>query len=340
MGWKGTLRAIEADYHRAQRNAARRRRELLREQKEQAHRDELQQAAHGVEVYENHVEVLTSLHKDCSEPLDWKAIVHQPRPEEPAPVHASEDAARVVLEKYAPNFFIKLLGLTNWRRKRFERAVPLGKIADDRTTARAQTQYRADATEWERQITLAKGVLAAGREAIDAVLDQAKPFAELLELGWQPKTLAFDNGELGVMLIAAGKEHMPAETKSLLKTGKLSVKELPAAKVNDLYQEHVCSAALRVGRELLALLPFEFVVVHVISNLLNGATGHLEEAPILSVAMPRATIGGLDYEHLNCVEAMGNFVHEMSFKRNSGFERVDMVHAPGHERKSRLEMVR
>jgi hypothetical protein len=130
MGWKGTLRAIEADYHRAQRDAARRRRELLRLQKEQTHRDELEQAAHEVEVYENHVEVLTSLHKDCSQPLDWEAIVHQPHPEEPAVVHTAEDAASNALEKYVPNFFIKLLGLVNWRRKSLERAAAVAKVAD------------------------------------------------------------------------------------------------------------------------------------------------------------------------------------------------------------------
>jgi hypothetical protein len=185
MGWKGTLRAIEADYHRAQRNAARRRKELMRLQKEQAHRDELRHSAHEVEVYENHVEVLTSLHKDCSEPLDWNAIAYQPHPEEPAVIHVEEVKARAAFDAYVPNFVIKLLGLTNWRKKKLALAVEAGKAADEQATAEAQAQHRADTKEWERQTSLGKGVLAAHRQAVDAVLNQSRPFAEVLELGWQ-----------------------------------------------------------------------------------------------------------------------------------------------------------
>jgi len=51
-------------------------------------------------------------------------------------------------------------------------------------------------------------------------------------------------------------------------------------------------------------------------------------------------VAGLDYQNVDCVQALGNFVHEMSFKRGTGFERVGLVQAPGHERQSRLEVVR
>jgi hypothetical protein len=329
MGWRGTLRRIEADANRAQRNAVRRRRELIRLQTAQAQLNELQRAAHEVEVYENLVELLTSLHKDCSDPLDWPAIMNQPHPEEPTVVHAGEEVARSAIDNFEPNFFVRLLGLTKWARRRLEQQVEAARAADEQATAEAQGQYRADCKEWERQTSLAKSILAADRDAVEVVLKHSSPFAEVQELGWQTKVTSVDERYISVVLVAPSEMDLPTETKSLLKSGKVSAKPMPKAKIYELFQEHICSVALRVGRELVALLPYEFAVAHVTAKLLNGATGHLEEATIVSVAMPRETVKTLDYEHIRCVDAMSNFVHEMSFKRSTGFERVEMVEAPG-----------
>lgn len=75
---------------------------------------------------------------------------------------------------------------------------------------------------------------------------------------------------------------IPTEIKSLLKSGKLSTKAMPAGRFNELHEDCVCSCALRVGRELLAILPDDLVIITALDNVLNSSTGHLEEQPILS----------------------------------------------------------
>ena len=93
----------------------------------------------------------------------------------------------------------------------------------------------------------------------------------------------------------------------------------------EIYQDHVCGAALRAGRELLALLPVQFVVVHATTDLLNSATGHMEESPILSVALPRDTVGKMNFESLDPSDSMNNFVHRMNFKKTKGFTAVEKL---------------
>ena len=83
MGWKGAVRSIGTAVRAMERDAKRRQRELEREQKHYERMEALEQAAYEVEVYENHIEIIQSLHKDCSELIDWLAISNSKQPKEP-----------------------------------------------------------------------------------------------------------------------------------------------------------------------------------------------------------------------------------------------------------------
>lgn len=74
MGWKGTLRSMQAASRKADRNSQRRQRELQSRQKEYAKMEALEQAAYEVEVYENQIDVLLSVHKECGEEIDWRSF--------------------------------------------------------------------------------------------------------------------------------------------------------------------------------------------------------------------------------------------------------------------------
>jgi hypothetical protein len=93
MGWKGTVRNLHAPAKRAERNAHRRQRELGRQHKEYAKMEALEQAAYEVEVYENHLEILMTMHKECEEPVNWKRLLSKPEPMHPKNTGALEQAA-------------------------------------------------------------------------------------------------------------------------------------------------------------------------------------------------------------------------------------------------------
>ena len=64
MGWKGTVRSIGAAARRHEREAQRRQRELEKQKKLYAKMEAMEQAAHEVAVYENHIEMIQSIHKE------------------------------------------------------------------------------------------------------------------------------------------------------------------------------------------------------------------------------------------------------------------------------------
>lgn len=69
MGLKGTVRSIGAAVRAAERDAKRRQRELEKRQIQYGKMQEFEQAAYEVALYENHIEVIQSLHKECSPPI-------------------------------------------------------------------------------------------------------------------------------------------------------------------------------------------------------------------------------------------------------------------------------
>ncbi len=63
-----------------------------------------------------------------------------------------------------------------------------------------------------------------------------------------------------------GEDIVPKQRKALLKSGKLSVKDMPVGKFNELYQDYVCSCVLGTARDVLALLPVDVVIVSALAR--------------------------------------------------------------------------
>jgi hypothetical protein len=120
-------------------------------------------------------------------------------------------------------------------------------------------------------------------------------------------------------------EIIPNFVVSQLASGKLSRKNLSVSKFNELYQDLVCGALLRVAREVFAHLPVTQVVSHALVEQLNPATGQIERQVIVSVSMPRATLEKLNFTALDPSDSMRNFSHTMKFTKTGGFQAVERV---------------
>ncbi|WP_130907293.1 hypothetical protein [Pseudomonas sp. Sample_16] len=322
MGWKGTLRSMQASARRAERNSHRRQRELERQHKEYARMEALEQAAYEVEVYENHVEVLLSVHKDCGDVINWKSLLNSVEPREPSLDVTAEAAASDALATYAPNFLARLLRLEARQRRALSRKVEEGKAEDLRRFQTAHSDWRQAHANWADERELAHRIINGDKQAKLDAIEAFEPFTEIAHLGSGIELIVHESGLVEARLAIHGTHVIPSEIKSLLKSGKLSTKAMPIGRFNELHQDYVCSCALRVGRELLAILPDDLVMVTALDNVLNSSTGHLEELPILSVAFSRNTLDSLNLDAIDPSEAMKNFVHSMAFKKTQGFSAV------------------
>ena len=88
-----------------------------------------------------------------------------------------------------------------------------------------------------------------------------------------------------------------------------------AAEYNDILQDFVCSTAIRIARDIFALLPVESAVVH----------AELRSATILSAAFDRGTMSKIRFGMIDPSETLERFPCNMDFSLASGFAPVNRL---------------
>ncbi|MBI2927469.1 MAG: TerB family tellurite resistance protein [Verrucomicrobia bacterium] len=320
MGWKAEIRAIEAAERRQQREAQRRCRELQRQAKELAKLSALEQARLDVERHENRLELLLSVHKEQGEEWDWVAVRNTPPPALPQRNNRHEAEASARLAAYVPRFFDKLFGKAKKEQAVLEADVYIGQRKDEADHERALQEHQRAVADWQEEQQLAGRILAGDAKAYAQALSDLSPLAEISELGSSVHLTVHSARLLECALKVNGEQTIPAEVKTLTAMGKVFTKPMPKARFHELYQDYACGCVLRVGREVFALLPVEWVLVTALADLFDSRTGRTAEQPILSVAMARQVIKRLNFDRLDPSDAMENFLHRGDFKasRKSG----------------------
>lgn len=280
---------------------------------------ELEAAAHEVELYESHIEQITSVHHDCSARIDWTALRNRPEPIDPIRLAHHETAARKRRDEYRPGLFDKLFRRVEKRRQKLERAVAEASQLDEKEYHTALESHGAAHAEWQETKALAERILFGEPEAFADAIEALAPFEELSALKSRVTLRFTHDWRVEAVLHIQGEDVVPTEVRSLLKSGKLSVKKMPQGQFYELYQDYVAGAVLRVARELFAILPLRAATIHVQSRMLNSSTGYLEDQTILSVLIPRATLEMLNFNALDPSDGLKNFRHQVDFKRTRGF---------------------
>ncbi len=325
MGWKGTIRSIGAAVRAAERDAKRRQRELERQQKQYDKMQELRRAAHEVDLYENHIELIQSMHKDCSERVDWKSIASSLQPQKPENPRAREKRADLKIQNYKPGIIDKIFKTEEKSRKKLRDKLSESIREDEKEYAERIQAWEKEVEDWKESVSMANRLLSGEGQAKVEVIKELDPFSELSTLGSGLEFNIRVRGIVEATLHVHGREIVPSEIKGLLSSGHLSMKKMPQGRFNEIHQDYVCSCTLRVANELFAILPEDVVIVTAVDELLNTKTGHKEELPILSAYVTRVTLGSLSMNTVDPSDSMGNFVHNMSFKKNKGFEAVERI---------------
>ena len=317
-GVNSTLRGIERESKRIQKENEKKRKYLNK-------MAVLERAKFEVEEYENYIELIRSIHKDCNFPVDWTEMQNLPEPKKPDMSNLREKEAILKREIYSPSFIDKLLNLQNKRIRDLEGNILKAISIDEKENQYSLNEYKKEYEDWRKSTETASKVLSGNKEAYYEVIKEMAPFEEIESIG-SSIGFGFINKEFIASELKIHKDTViPKTEKSLLKSGKLSLKEIPISKINTIYQDYVCSAVLRVARELFALLPVEKILINAIVEMVNKQTGNSDEVVVLSVFIPRKTVSTLNFDMVDPSDCMNNFVHNMNFKKSIGFSKVSEI---------------
>jgi len=367
MGWKGTIRSLGAvarSYERQQnriykeqyREAVRTQKELARMQKEYERLSALEQATLEVKQYENYIERLVTVHKDCSDEYNWIELEKTQPPAKPTfrnkptlkqviEIHDSEIYYKNIIGNYKPNIIAKLFKVDKRKIKNWESLLENGKEEDKVKTQnaikQAEQEHIIDIKNWENEceqlkkkyeedfedytglINLSKRINNGDLESYTHIIQETEPFKEISEFGSEVETTIFSKTKAKAIIQIHNDTLIPKQVKTLLKSGKTSIKDMPVGKFNEIYQDFICSVSLRIARELFAILPLDEVIVTAKGDFLNKSTGKIDIVPLLSVLFIKDTIKNINLDAIDPSDTMKNFKCNMSFKKSQGMDSVN-----------------
>lgn len=325
MGLKGTLRGIGTVVRQIEREGARRQRELDKQQKNYMKMKEFERAAYEVDVYENYIDRIISIHKDCGPTYNWQEILKREPPKVPERESVHEGIAQQKFDKYKSNFFEKLFGLDTKKRQNLEFAIETAKSEDDKKYKERLKQYQQELDNHKFLNIIADNIIKGNLEYYKKAYEEIDPISEISDIGSSAYFSFQSPTRIKADLCIHDEKIIPKQAKSLLKSGKLTIKDIPQGKYNEMYQKYVCSSSIRVGREFFALLPIKDIVLTTKGNVLNQLTGTIEEVPILSVLLTRERMNLINFEAVDPSECIKNFKHNMEFKKNIGMLPVSEI---------------
>jgi hypothetical protein len=294
--------------------AYQRRNELAKRQREQQKLLEQEYAGLQVDLYENRIDQIRSIHHECDDPVDWQEVYNRQPPFPHGQDGPNTIAARQRQQAYQPGFMDRLFNRSESKMEQFNIEIDKAKVNDSDLW-----------NGWNHMHTIAGRILNRDIDAYFEVIKEFAPLDDLVEFGSGFEFGTDDPNALHVSCDINAQSAIPDKSLSLTKTGKLSEKSLSKTTYYDIYQDYVCSCALRIARDMFALLPIYYVFVHMYEDRINPATGHMEKITILSVKYDRAVINRLNFTNLDPSDALANFPHKMNFKKTQGFDDVGTV---------------
>ena len=140
-----------------------------------------------------------------------------------------------------------------------------------------------DKAVWEKDITLAKNIL---NKDSDSYLETIQNYSTLNDISAYGSDFEFgvdDKDVLSCRFEVKIKDVVPSFGYKQNEDGTIVDYNLKKSEYNDLAQDYVCSCSIRIAREVFALLPVDFVLVHAEEETFASSTGNNAQTTIMAM---------------------------------------------------------
>ncbi len=325
MGYRRVVRSLLAASNSSDR-ISRSYQKLLEKQKQLEDKiAEIEQNEQLVETFNNYIERLQNIHKDFIKPYDWVKIKNNKPPKKPINLRKNENAALAILNEYTPSFIDKIFKKADKKIENFKANIEAAKTDDTNEYNEALKVYNEEFEAYKETVNIATGILANDVNSYKMAINMLEPLSDLKELGVSTEYPEITLTKVKALIYNNNDNIIPKKQYSLLKSGKLSTKDMAISKQNEIYQDYICSIALKLARDLFSLLPINEVILNVKNHMINTSTGQKEYQTILSVKFVRETINSLNFDLIDPSDCMKNFIHNMNYKKTQGMLPVEEI---------------
>lgn len=309
MGWRGTLRSIEAASRRAAREEQRRQNLEL---KAQVAAD----AADAIQEWQSYIDSVQSFHLErLKDIIDWDSVRGRGEPKLPVLSSTFAKKPQSELDSFVPRWTDFLVGGSSRKRRSLVKKLEDAKQQDQALHQERLTEYEEALSNWELSGSILGGEPAAYVTALEQHLKNELPL----------KSLKCEFGEFGnkLFLEVLSDEIVPSYRLKQLRSGKLSETKMPKGDFNEIYSNYVAAIAIRLACDTFSILPVHSIQIDCSLEMLNPSSGHMEPTDILSVFFVRETLDKLNIDAIVPFDALKNFKHQKKYSRTKGFAPVE-----------------
>lgn len=311
---RGVVRTMRA-MDRSAKQAERRRVAFQKAVQREAMLDASAQAARE---FDEIIEALTGAHRKPPSLVNWTSTASKSEAPVPERTSATEDAARRKAADYQPGWVTRVLKREARARQALEDAVAAARAADDQ----AHVARKREVEDHNASIRFARRVMALEPDAMVEALEQHSSLDDL-PFSVEGLDTLFMDGRVVAVVEGLDLEDIPDQSVSLLKSGKASVKAIPIGRRHELHREAICSAAVRVALEYLAILPLEEIEVVMLADLLDRASGHILAQPVLYLRTTKQALKTVNLERAEAGALVERLGGHFEWTKRDGFRAIN-----------------
>lgn len=317
MGSLGEIHPIVSTANRAERATLRAARELARREAERnpASRD----LDDGLALNQAALERLTACHRLSYCKVDWGEAAKREPVVLPVRTHEREKAARRALATWQPSWQDRMFADEATRRRQLTEKVMEAAREDE---IAFQKVYRA-AAAYNAEALTARRLLELDPKAIKDAVAAKTRLSELRE-PMNGFGVALPGGRRVVAFVEAIQEgDIPYERVLVDERRARPRSPIPPAERRRLHLAAVCSAGLRVGADLVALLPVEAVEV-VVSCEPSGSL-RAEPAPVLQMLVTAKSLTEQPWTKSDAISLARGLRARLDWAIDKGFAPIQLV---------------
>lgn len=269
----------------------------------------------AVGAYQNALFALSHIHNEAYDFFDFETAQIQYVTRE---IGENQKAALVQLEAYKPSFFDKLLRKDVKKRIELEEKVfeAIDKDEDNRVIHTVEP-------------SLAEGLKKLQPKAMDQFIKEVGGFDvfddDVVSINYH-YLMNVDEAEAIVVNVTTNmSQDVIDSVTELTDKGKYSNKKLSKTAFNERCYAYICSLALGVATEALAITPLYKCLLNVTDQSISTATGLADNKVVLAGEFDEHQLMQYDYETLNPIEIVEKLSVEMNFTPRNGFKAVAPV---------------
>lgn len=267
----------------------------------------------NVDTYNKLLKLIVTVHKRGQEIIEWQKINSTEPPYDFSNVGPNEQNAIKKYEEFKETFLeriIKSLG----KKKR----IHLFNMIQE-----AKKIDKEIYSQWENLNMLSKKVIEGDIDAYFQVIDEMNSFNELLSYGSEFEVGTNDGSAIEVEFRVKSSNVIPISGP--YKNGKPCGERMSKRKYYDLVQDYACSGAIRISRDIMALIPVEKVIVHAVDTIKDDEANENYDITILSVVFDKETFETLKFDTIDPSLSLRNFLCNMKQQKTTGLEPVSRI---------------